>query len=156
MEGRPPNFLGLALSARKNLCIHPEVSQEEEGKGVDSKCHKLTASFVREKHAHDPSIAVCPFYEVNYHSLWYGVFSCTAFTTRSLNIWERKNFLPFHQASMTWWVWYLFVLMCNELSFQDDLKTFGRSKEWCPYYLARYAVRFIVKKCGGLYQWQTY
>ena len=24
-DGRPPKFMGLALSSRKNLCIHPEV-----------------------------------------------------------------------------------------------------------------------------------
>ena len=90
-----PEILGVALSARKNLCIHPEVcpspypppppththtlpcamcpsphqvSREEEGRAVDSECHKLTASFVRERHSRDSSVPVCPFYEVSHSS----------------------------------------------------------------------------------------
>ena len=72
VDGKKPNFLGLALSARKNLCIHPEVSQAEEGKEVDSRCHKLTASFMREKHTNDPNIPVCTFYEVQALVIWIG------------------------------------------------------------------------------------
>eukprot|EP00731_Ephydatia_muelleri_P027476 Em0019g349a len=105
VDGRAPNFLGLALSARKNLCIHPEVSQAEEGKEVDSRCHKLTASFMREKHTHDPSIPVCSFYE-------------------EFEIKGRKEFSPIPSG--------VYDL--------DSLKTFGRNKGWCPYYLARYAL----------------
>jgi len=59
----PVNFVGLALSARKNLCIHPEVSGERDGKVVDAKCHALTAPHVRERHSDDSSVAVCSFYE---------------------------------------------------------------------------------------------
>ncbi|XP_041467884.1 general transcription and DNA repair factor IIH helicase subunit XPD-like [Lytechinus variegatus] len=61
--GEKPNFVGLALSSRKNLCIHPEVSQERLGKIVDSKCHSLTASYIRERRKHDPSVPTCSFYE---------------------------------------------------------------------------------------------
>lgn len=59
----PVNFVGLALSARKNLCVHPEVSGERDGKVVDAKCHALTAPHVRERHSDDPSVPVCSFYE---------------------------------------------------------------------------------------------
>ena len=31
---------------------------------MDSKCHKLTASFVRERRSQDSSIPLCLFYEV--------------------------------------------------------------------------------------------
>ncbi|PIK38133.1 hypothetical protein BSL78_25018 [Apostichopus japonicus] len=61
--GEKSNILGLALSSRKNLCIHPEVSREIYGKAVDSKCHSLTASYVREKREKDPSVPVCDFFE---------------------------------------------------------------------------------------------
>jgi DNA excision repair protein ERCC-2 len=30
-------FVGLALSSRKNLCLHPDVSRERDGKVVDSR-----------------------------------------------------------------------------------------------------------------------
>jgi len=57
------NFVGLALSSRKNLCINPEVSGERDGKVVDAKCHALTAPHVREKHSDDSNVPVCSFYE---------------------------------------------------------------------------------------------
>ncbi|CAG5118386.1 unnamed protein product, partial [Candidula unifasciata] len=61
--GEIPNFVGLALSSRKNMCVHPQVSQERDGKTVDGKCHQLTASFVRNRHKSNPNIPVCEFYE---------------------------------------------------------------------------------------------
>lgn len=39
-----------------------QVSKED--KLVDSKCHKLTASFQRKKHQRDARVPVCSFYEV--------------------------------------------------------------------------------------------
>lgn len=82
--GQAPELLGVALSSRKNLCIHPEVSEgvcgveweglvgipvhvqvsREEGKLVDSKCHSLTASFQRKKHQKDSRVPTCSYYEV--------------------------------------------------------------------------------------------
>ncbi len=56
-------FLGLSLSSRKNLCIHPEVSKTNIGKEVDTKCMSMTATFVREKAKTDKSIKTCSFYE---------------------------------------------------------------------------------------------
>lgn len=61
--GQRPKILGLGLSSRKNLCIHPEVIAEREGKKVDGKCLSLTASFIRLKHKEDKSVPVCSFYE---------------------------------------------------------------------------------------------
>ncbi|XP_068765790.1 general transcription and DNA repair factor IIH helicase subunit XPD isoform X3 [Struthio camelus] len=59
--GEKVPFLGLALSSRKNLCIHPEVSLLRFGKEVDSKCLSLTASYVRAQH--DGTLPTCRFYE---------------------------------------------------------------------------------------------
>ncbi|XP_068684065.1 general transcription and DNA repair factor IIH helicase subunit XPD-like isoform X2 [Montipora foliosa] len=66
--GQKPKLMGLGLSSRKNLCIHPEVSAEREGKKVDGKCLGLTASYVRVKHKEDHSVPVCALYEVLYCS----------------------------------------------------------------------------------------
>ncbi|XP_037675663.1 general transcription and DNA repair factor IIH helicase subunit XPD isoform X2 [Choloepus didactylus] len=62
-EGEKLSFLGLALSSRKNLCIHPEVTPLRFGKDVDGKCHSLTASYIRAQHEQDPSLPHCRFYE---------------------------------------------------------------------------------------------
>ncbi|MCJ8740053.1 hypothetical protein PDJAM_G00054430 [Pangasius djambal] len=61
--GEENNFLALALSSRKNLCIHPEVSSLRFGKEVDGKCHSLTASYIRAQRHSNPSQPVCRFYE---------------------------------------------------------------------------------------------
>nr|CAG4640640.1 EOG090X01B4 [Eulimnadia texana] len=61
--GKPAKIVGLALSSRKNLCIHPSVSKEREGKIVDGRCYSLTASFVRSQHSADSSVPVCNFFE---------------------------------------------------------------------------------------------
>lgn len=92
--GEKVPFLGLALSSRKNLCIHPEVgmglgeihwgggrlipgghsvngvtmgvqvSSLRFGKEVDSRCLSLTASYVRAQHQRDGSLPACRFFEV--------------------------------------------------------------------------------------------
>ncbi|KAI5609630.1 TFIIH basal transcription factor complex helicase XPD subunit, partial [Silurus asotus] len=61
--GGENHFLALALSSRKNLCIHPEVSSLRFGKEVDGKCHSLTASYIRAQRHSNPSQPACRFYE---------------------------------------------------------------------------------------------
>ncbi|KXS18878.1 DNA repair helicase [Gonapodya prolifera JEL478] len=62
-HGLQEEFLALGLSARKNLCVHPEVSKNKRGNSVDAKCRNLTASWIRSKAAEDPSIEKCDFFE---------------------------------------------------------------------------------------------
>lgn len=85
-----PAMLALALSARKNLCIHPEVSlslsniqyvcmkthRESEnylrgqvstkrvGMMVDSACRDRTASWVRQQAQDGVDIELCDWFEV--------------------------------------------------------------------------------------------
>lgn len=61
--GEKQNILGLALSSRKNLCIHPRASKGGEGTSVDAECHKMTVSYMRRKHEQDDSIELCDFFE---------------------------------------------------------------------------------------------
>ena len=61
--GEKTAFTGLALSSRKNLCVHESVSRERDGKVVDARCHALVAPHVRDRHANDPAVPVCDFYE---------------------------------------------------------------------------------------------
>jgi DNA excision repair protein ERCC-2 len=56
-------FLGLSLSSRKNLCIHPEAAKFNLTKEVDTKCMNMTASFMREKAKTDKTISLCSYYE---------------------------------------------------------------------------------------------
>ncbi|CAD7012055.1 unnamed protein product [Ceratitis capitata] len=100
----PPQLLGLVLSSRKNMCVHPEVSREREGKAVDGKCYGLTASYVRTHHEVDPeNTPICQYYE--------------GFAAEG-----KESLMPHGVYSI------------------DDLKEYGRERNWCPYFLARFAI----------------
>ncbi|GAA5907041.1 TFIIH/NER complex ATP-dependent 5'-3' DNA helicase subunit RAD3 [Sporobolomyces salmoneus] len=58
------DFLGIGLSSRKNLCIHPQVRHEKKGKAVDARCRDMTNSVAKEKWTQDPeSVELCSFHE---------------------------------------------------------------------------------------------
>ncbi|KAH9368465.1 hypothetical protein HPB48_012605 [Haemaphysalis longicornis] len=67
--GEDMSLLGLCLTSRKNLCIHPQVSLERDGRVVDGRCFSLTASY-RRAQATDPDTQCCSFFEV----VWNRVF----------------------------------------------------------------------------------
>ncbi|KAG7198223.1 hypothetical protein KM043_005630 [Ampulex compressa] len=98
-----PKIVGLVLSSRKNMCIHPEISREREGKIVDARCHSLTASYVRERHNYDESTPICNFYE-------------------GYDLEGKEQIMPPGIYSI------------------DDLKEYGKDRNWCPYFLARFTI----------------
>ena len=93
------------------------MSQEREGKVVDSRCYGLTAGYVRAKAARavdaapsddadDPGperVATCPFFE---------------------QLEENGRDVPLPAG--------IYSL--------DDLKHYGKTRGWCPYFVARRAV----------------
>ena len=54
-----PDLLAVCLSARRNMCVHENISQFDHRDKVDAMCRNLTASFVRGKAASDPDIELC-------------------------------------------------------------------------------------------------
>jgi DNA excision repair protein ERCC-2 len=97
------NITGVVLSSRKNMCIHPEVSREKDGKVVDARCYGLTASYVRERQQHEENAPACQYFE-------------------GFELEGRESLLPVGVYSL------------------DDLKEFGRQRNWCPYFTARFAI----------------
>ncbi|KAJ2706062.1 TFIIH/NER complex ATP-dependent 5'-3' DNA helicase subunit [Coemansia sp. IMI 203386] len=57
------DFIGLGLTSRKNLCVHPAVSKERKGSVVDARCRQMTASWVRNKAKTEGNIELCDFFE---------------------------------------------------------------------------------------------
>jgi len=55
-------ILAVGLSARRNMCVHPDVSQEGDRERVDEMCRQLTAPWVREQ-ARDQNAPMCQHYE---------------------------------------------------------------------------------------------
>lgn len=60
---QPLDFLALALSARKNLCINESVVSMRLGTAVDAGCQRLTASFMRARRRLQPELPCCPYFE---------------------------------------------------------------------------------------------
>lgn len=60
---RAPEILGVCLSSRRNLCIHPVVSKHDNRAKVDALCRNKTASFVREQRAAGADVEVCGYFE---------------------------------------------------------------------------------------------
>jgi DNA excision repair protein ERCC-2 len=107
--GEDCKILGLCLSSRKNMCIHPKVIDQSDTEAVDAQCRKMTASWVRSKasadvegdHEEETSIETCGFYE-NY----------------------EKNTSD--------------AVLPPGIYDLDDLKEVGKEENYCPYFLARH------------------
>ena len=54
----PKPILAVCLSSRRNLCVHPEVSQFENREKVDALCRDKTAPWVRQ----NSPASVCTYY----------------------------------------------------------------------------------------------
>lgn len=57
------DILATGMSARKNMCVHPEVSKEGDQDRVNEMCRQLTAPWVREQAGKDKKTSVCQYYE---------------------------------------------------------------------------------------------
>lgn len=62
-EPQNPRMLGVCLSSRRNMCVHPTISRYDNPNKVDALCRNLTASFVREEKESNPNVDLCEFYE---------------------------------------------------------------------------------------------
>ncbi|KJE90279.1 hypothetical protein CAOG_08527 [Capsaspora owczarzaki ATCC 30864] len=97
--GQRLKFLGLGLSARKNMCIHPEVSKERDGKLVDSKCRELTASWVRTRAENNSEVELCSFYEEFDRSGREALLPAGVYTLDELRAFgQRQNWCPYYLA----------------------------------------------------------
>lgn len=124
------SFVGLCLTSRKNLCIHPSVSKFKEGRVVDGKCFSLTANFKRGQSRRRRSADDDEDDEMNGNGVsnhnreidYNDEFSCKFFENYDAN--GTEDLLPDGVYSI------------------DDLKEFGRDTKMCPYFIARYAITY--------------
>ncbi|RIA85174.1 hypothetical protein C1645_782436 [Glomus cerebriforme] len=98
-HGVEESFLGIGLTSRKNLCLHPTVSQQKWGKVVDAKCRNLTASWVRDKSKVDTSIELCNFYETLEQYDPSEILMDGVYTLEDLRIFgKEKDICPYYLA----------------------------------------------------------
>ncbi|RGB34175.1 hypothetical protein C1646_760892 [Rhizophagus diaphanus] len=98
-QGVEESFLGIGLTSRKNLCLHPTVSQQKWGKVVDAKCRNLTASWVRDKSKFDSNVELCDFYETLEKHDPNELLMDGVYTLEDLRVFgKEKCFCPYYLA----------------------------------------------------------
>ncbi|CAG8653628.1 5372_t:CDS:2, partial [Paraglomus occultum] len=96
--GVKEKFLGIGLTSRKNLCLHPRVSKEKKGRSVDAKCKGLTASWIREK-ANTADIELCGFYEELQQADQQNLLPDGVYTLEDLRDYGREQkYCPYYLA----------------------------------------------------------
>lgn len=119
------DFLGLGLSSRKNLCIHPSVRHEKKGKAVDARCRDMTSSVAKARHEQDPgSVELCSFHEVRRRADG----CCLSFYHRA------ENDLPPAQNLGELEPDHLLPTGVHTL---EDVKAYGQEHGICPYFAIR-------------------
>lgn len=114
--GEVEDFRGLGLTSRKNLCLHPTISQERKGNVVDEKCRRITNGQLKQKiesgavddeqQQRNPEVySLCKFHE-------------------NLYDYEQHNLIP-----------------PGIYSFEGLMK-YCRDKETCPYFTVRRMIPF--------------
>ncbi|XP_010218114.1 PREDICTED: TFIIH basal transcription factor complex helicase XPD subunit [Tinamus guttatus] len=110
--GEKVPFLGLALSSRKNLCVHPEVLSPPVSPSVPLGI------------LHSPPAPGVPLSPVS----WVSPVPpcppcpCVPCVPQEFDTHGREVPIPYGIYNL------------------DDLKAHGRQKGWCPYFLARYSI----------------
>ncbi|KAI9104517.1 hypothetical protein DFS34DRAFT_603467 [Phlyctochytrium arcticum] len=101
-EGMNEKFLGLGLTSRRNLCVHPEVSKEKRGSVIDAKCRNLTAPWVRQRAANpdeEGEVPLCSFYENLQKAEETSTMPSGVYTLEDLKEWGRQNgYCPYFLA----------------------------------------------------------
>lgn len=114
--GYVEDFRGLGLTSRKNLCIHPTISQERKGTVVDEKCRRITNGQLKqrlqngtidanESASRPESSALCQFHE-------------------TLEDMDQHNLIPPGVYSF------------------DALTNYGKEHTTCPYFTVRRMIPF--------------
>ncbi|KAJ3152039.1 DNA-dependent ATPase of the nucleotide excision repair factor 4 complex [Geranomyces variabilis] len=96
-QGMKEKFLGLGLTSRRNLCVHPEVSKAKWGQEVDAQCRNKTAPWTRELHKGDKegdatnAPALCNFFEALENAEEEASMPPGVYTLEDIKEWGRAN-----------------------------------------------------------------
>ncbi|KAF0978535.1 hypothetical protein FDP41_002355 [Naegleria fowleri] len=121
-------IIGIGLSSRKNLCIHPKSQAFlHDGSHVDSICRSLTAGWLRaeaKEKVDSSNGAVTPTVVNNGTTVLVEDIELCNYYERFIESAPTDTILP------------------NGVYTMRDLKIFGKKKGWCPYFLSRRAIEY--------------
>ncbi|KAF4656085.1 General transcription and DNA repair factor IIH helicase subunit XPD, partial [Perkinsus olseni] len=123
----PKRFLGIGLSARRNMCIHPDVAGQADRDKIDIMCREMTSNFIKKSSSSSSSSSSsagrCSFFE-QYDELIGGVGSRYNNDIESSANGQKKKFaIPSGVYTL------------------EDLRVAGGAEGWCPYYMTKRLLR---------------
>jgi len=141
-ENAAPPFLGVCLSSRRNMCVHPTVQEESIREQVDSLCRKKIAPWVRQRQ-NRPSAPTQRGGAPNDANPATGSETASApresITLQDMEDFEAAGLCSYYEnyvgTSSD-------VPMSNGIYTIDDMQTLGREKRWCPYFVTRHVLSF--------------
>mmetsp|Transcript_15406 Transcript_15406/g.31355 ORF Transcript_15406/g.31355 Transcript_15406/m.31355 type:complete len:884 (+) Transcript_15406:280-2931(+) len=113
--------LALCLSSRRNMCVHERVMRESDREAVDAACRSMTAPWALERARKAR------------HNSGQGEGDGGNTASNNGNIETCPYFDGFQSAGEA-------TSMPSGVYNLDELKKWGKSKSWCPYYLTRQAI----------------
>lgn len=118
--------LALCLSSRRNMCINERVLKESDREKIDAQCRSMTSPWAVERAAKDRSNRQHP-------SSGQQQQQQQAAAAGSGSVRTCSYFDTFRAAGEA-------TSMPSGIYSLDELKKWGASKNWCPYYLTRQAL----------------
>ena len=109
--------VGLCLSARRNMCIHPVAMAEADGESVDSACRSMTAPWVRQSRKERNGGGGASNMDIENGALSGGC-----------SFYEEYDRLGTE------------YVLDEGIYTLDDLKELGKKNGWCPYFMTRQAI----------------
>lgn len=141
------DLIGLCLTSRSNLCVHPQVSAERDPRAVDGRCHAMASNYRRRQSANskkssngvrrnrdaeDEDIEDEDDEEMEDEENRQAVANHAQVADLEDTC---SYFTNFDQAGRD-------CMLQSGIYSLDDLKDFGRKNNLCPYFVARHALSY--------------
>jgi len=148
-------FLGVCLSARRNMCVHPNVMEASDREQVDSLCRKKIAPWVRQRKGRPMPVQNTGATSSNGADAGNqrgaaatngtgGAPHQEAAPGRELDIGDLEDFEA--QGLCSFYETYVEkgsnVPLSNGIYTIDEMQEIGRKNRWCPYFVTRHVLSF--------------
>ena len=146
-EKNAPNFLGVCLSSRQNMCINQDVIQHSDRNNIDALCRKKTAPWVRIKHGKknnrnnsNQRIQLNSDLENN-REIEKQPTKIDSTEPMLVDIEDFQN-----ETLCSYYENYIDqgsdVPLANGIYTIKEMQDLGRQRNWCPYFVTRHVLSF--------------
>ncbi|GBG25571.1 DNA repair helicase XPD [Hondaea fermentalgiana] len=144
-EANAPPFLGVCLSSRRNMCVHPTVMAESDREQVDSLCRKKIAPWVREKtgarkrNAGNSNGNDEPAAEENDAAMDAAQEAPVPTELGDIEDIEKQGLCSYYERYVAQGS---DVPLSNGIYTIEEMQELGKKNNWCPYFVTRHVLSF--------------